>query len=456
MPTGNQDPGPRRERRHHRGRRAAASVCLLALVGGCSTGADPTAGRAGGGATGRARMGTVLAAPPAAPPSAPGVTLREVDGGPDYFARWANSFPADPGFFPIAVWAETLDDPTWIGRYRRLGVNTFSHLWNGATDRAMDQVRAADMFAVAAVPPGTDMARFDAAYGSHLAAHYYQDEGDGRGVCGDQDERLARLCRPGADGRTDPAALADMADALRTDDPTRPVYGQFTKPVALGQGLDDAQRRAYVDGVDIVSYDWYVLTDPDHPGPVWEQADATRTVRGLTDRTKPVWPFIETSHVFEDSTHRPTPAEVTAETWNAIIGGARGIQYFNHSFKAGLDTQRVLLDDRYRDVAAAVTMTNRRIRDLAPVLNAPEAQGLARVATGRANLLAKAYDGSWFLFVAPRSADAQDVTIRLAGLGDTTATVLYEDRELPVTGGRLTDHFDGADTVHIYRITPPG
>jgi hypothetical protein len=437
-------------------RRVLAAATVLCVAGACSATTERS-GPVPDDGPHAAALGTTLATPPGPPPRPPvGVTLRPVDGGPDYFAQWSNSFPTDPSFFPIGVWAETLAGPQDAAAYRRLGINTFAHLWAGPTRAQMDQVAANDMYAVGEPSALTFEPSFDERYGNALAARNFQDEGDGRDVCGDQVAWLAALCRTTGDGRTDPAALTRMADALRAKDPTRPVYGQFTKPVALGSGLDEAQRRAYLAGVDIVSYDWYVLTDPDDPGPVWAQADATRAVRGLTGRTKPVWVFIETSHVFEDSDHRPTPGEVSAEVWNALIGGARGIQYFNHSFKAGLESQHVLIDRRYRAVARAVRETDRRIAELAPVLNAPSAEGLAKVTAGRAGVLAKGYDRSWFLVVAPRSARPQDVTIRIAGVSDATATVLYEDRAVPVSGGRLHDHFDDAETIHIYRITPAG
>jgi len=439
----------------------ALVVPPLLLVSGCSDreGADGSTERstpsiarfasepAGG-------IGTTIADPPTAPPEVPGVELRPVDGGPDYFGQWTNSFPTDPGFFPVSVWAETLDGTGRLKDYEALGVNTFSNLWGGPTPEVMDRIKAHGLYAIAGTPDARVTEEFDAAYGNHLAAHYFQDEGDGRDVCGDQVPRLAALCRPSADGRTSPDALQDMADAIRDEDPTRPVYGQFTKPVALLDYLSEPQARAYVDGADIVSYDWYPLTDPYTPGQLWEQADAVQTTRRLANYAKPVWPAIETSYVFANSARRPGPAEVAAEVWNALIGGARGIQYFNHSFRAGHETTHVLLEPEYQDVAAAVRVTNLRIAELAPVLNADYAHGFVKVTKGTVNQMTKAHDGSFFLFVAARSERPQDVTLDLTGVGDTSATVLYEDRSVEVTDGRLTDTFDGAEAVHVYRIDP--
>ena len=48
----------------------------------------------------------------AAAPAPAAVQLRPVDGGADYFAKYPNSLPTDPSYFPIGVWLESLIEPT--------------------------------------------------------------------------------------------------------------------------------------------------------------------------------------------------------------------------------------------------------------------------------------------------------------------------------------------------------
>ena len=43
---------------------------------------------------------------------------------------------------------------------------------------------------------------------------------------------------------------------------------------------------------------------------------------------KPVWNVIETTRI--NSPQGPTPAQVEAEVWMALIHGSRGIVYFAH------------------------------------------------------------------------------------------------------------------------------
>jgi hypothetical protein len=392
---------------------------------------------------------TTTTAPP--PGNAPGVgiTLRPIDGGANYFGRWANSLPTDPSFYPISVFNETLADPASdAARYQALGVNGYVALWNGMTPQIADALKANGQWAFA--NPGPNGAP---GYGREWAGYLWFDEADGNNLCGDMGW-LSAYCTGGG-SRTPPAAIKAMADAVRAADGTRPTFGQYTKPVALGDGLDDVTRKAYVDPVDVVSYDYYPLTDPYTPGELWDQADAVADVRRLAGRSKPVWVFIETSRLFGQPIGRtkPSPAQVQAEVWHAIIGGAQGIEYFNHDFSGDPgQTQHLLIDPTYSAVSAAVAQTNRQIRALAPVINAPYADGLVTVTSGAVNSMVKYHDGSYYLFVGSRSKSPQTVTMKLASIGNTTATLVNENRTVPVTGGTLTDTFSGETAVHIYKI----
>jgi hypothetical protein len=395
---------------------------------------------------------------PATTPTAPadgggivpgaGVTLRPVDGGLGYYGRWANSLPTDEGFYPISVFNETLSNTGDTAKYKALGVNGFVGLWNGMSPQIAAALKANGQWAMTA--PDRDGAP---GFGREFAGYQWFDEADGRNVCGDVGW-LSSLCN-GSD-RTPPSAIKAMADAIRAADSTRPTYGQYTKPVALGHGLDQATRKAYIDAVDIVSYDYYPISDPWDSGSLWNQADAVNSVRDLAGRNKPVWVFIETSRLFgEDPVGRakPTDAQIQAQVWHAIIGGARGIEYFNHNFSGDPTyTQKLLIDPNYASTAAAVGKTNSQIHALAPVINAPYADGALTVQSGQVNAAIKFYKGSYYLFVGSRSKGAQTVTMKINGVGNAPVTVLHENRTTNVSNGILTDSFSGETAVHIYKI----
>ena len=55
---------------------------------------------------------------------------------------WQHGPPADPGFFPIAVW---LQDPRNAERYKQAGINLYVGLWAGPTDAQLVSLKAAGM-----------------------------------------------------------------------------------------------------------------------------------------------------------------------------------------------------------------------------------------------------------------------------------------------------------------------
>src|SRR4051794_529651 len=71
----------------------------------------------------------------------PGVAQdpRPADGP---YAAWSHGPPADPAFFPIAVW---LQNPAHAAKYREAGINTYVALWRGPTAEQLDALKAAGM-----------------------------------------------------------------------------------------------------------------------------------------------------------------------------------------------------------------------------------------------------------------------------------------------------------------------
>jgi hypothetical protein len=388
-----------------------------------------------------------------------GGTLVPIDGGADYFARWSNSFPTDPGFFPIGVWNETLAELSWIPQYRDLGINTFVGLYNGVTTPMLEAIRAAGMYVVGgAVGPASDP-------GSVIAARTFADEPDGRYICDEpQPSWLAQRCAGVRGSHTFASSVAAMSDEVARRDPTRPVFNQYTKPVALPgyrSPHSASDLRVFARAGDITSFDYYPISDPWNPGEVWDLYDATRQVRSLANRSQPVWVFIETSYIFPETwgqRRSPTPAQVQAEVWQAIIGGARGIEYFNHNFyeqdHRQPPTQHLLIEPAYATMAQAVREVNQRVRRLAPVINAPFAEGFV-VANGTVNVMTKYHRGSLYIFAATAQHGDQQVTFTVRGVDTATAVVLDERRNLRVSNGRFVDTFRGGTGVHVYRIDVP-
>ena len=67
---------------------------------------------------------------------------RPAPNRPVPFARWSHGPPADPGYFPIAVW---LQSPENARRYQQAGINLYVGLWQGPTEKQLAELKAAGM-----------------------------------------------------------------------------------------------------------------------------------------------------------------------------------------------------------------------------------------------------------------------------------------------------------------------
>ncbi|WFE30192.1 hypothetical protein O7623_13825 [Solwaraspora sp. WMMD791] len=407
-----------------------------------------------------------------ASPGGAGARLRPVDGGADYYAGFSPSLPADPEFFPIGVWLESVTDPVDTATDAAAGINTYVELTETSN---IDLVRAAGMHAITSPTSGP--------HDTETAGWFISDEvdmwaGPGYDAWTGNYPGQGDICQPptGSCGYT---VQQQTVDRLPTDDRLR--LANYGKGVAFWQ--DDAAAARFVnDYADIVSIDTYWFTDGaicgHSEGGKFFDPDQMVTVDGVqrlpaelchraanygrtVDRVRelieprgsvPVWNFIEVGRPFAEE-HYPsiTPEDVTAAVWSSLIHGARGIVYFNHSFSGPCQTQHALREACYAAERAAVTAVNERVTRLAPVLNAPYADGVATVSAG-VDLATKWHDGHFYLIAGSAGSSVAEATFQLPCVGDARVEVLDEGRTLSADDGTFTDSFIDGNAVHIYRI----
>src|SRR2546425_12978832 len=58
------------------------------------------------------------------------------------YAQWRHGPPADPSYFPIAVW---LQDPKNAREYQKVGINLYVGLWQGPTEAQLAALKEAGM-----------------------------------------------------------------------------------------------------------------------------------------------------------------------------------------------------------------------------------------------------------------------------------------------------------------------
>ena len=414
----------------------------------------------------------------AAPPTSKGVsgvvTLREIDGGPAYYGRFRGSFPTDPAFFPIAVWSESVTVPEDTRLDKAAGINTYLEL---TADSDPGLIRAAGMYAVPSGPlrgSGSETVGRESADEIDMWAGAGEDSWTGR--WGWDTDRNRQPCTESDHARGLACGYAAVR-TLRARAPAgQPFFGSYGKGVMFWQSSEQGAR--FVNMVDTVIDDqfWYsnvaeeigvpsqggallnygqqMTNDEVHRASNYGAVVARLRALDATDGKRiPVWNFVEVGHPFAPAGWPTiTPAQMNAAVWHSIIAGARGITYFNHSFGGHCPTQHILRDPCYAQMRTAVTATNARITRLAPVLNDSVAEGFLGV-PAEVKAVAKYHDGDYYVIAGASGIGNGPQPVRMTiRCGDTTATVLDEDRTVQVRDGMLVDAFENTEAVHIYHI----
>ena len=365
-----------------------------------------------------------------------------LDGAVAPAPTWPGGLPADPGFFPIAVW---LQSPANAAAYRAAGVNLYIGLWDGPTEAQLTALAAAHMPVMCAQ---------NAIGLAHLADRTIvgwtqEDEPDNA-----QEQKGGGYGPPIA-----PAEIARLYAAMKAKDATRPVFlnlGQGTSFTAyIGRGVrtgHDEDYTAYAAGGDVLAFDIYPVNaaEPAVGGKLEFVPKGVARLRAAGGARKPVWCWIETTLIGKDAPAKPTPAQVRCEVWLALIHGAAGIGYFCHSWNPSFDEAGPLHDPA---MLAGLTAINREVRELAPALNSPLALAGASVVSADpavpVALLAKRVGSERYLFAGALRAGATMATFTVP-VG-SSVEVLGEGRSIVISGHAFSDRFDGYG-VHLYRV----
>lgn len=406
-------------------------------------------------------------------PGVPNVYRQPIDGGKTFYADRGYTVAApvldDPNFFPIAVWFESVQNQSEIDLDKDTGLNMYVEL---TTNSDLALIRSNGMYAI---PSGTSSVY--PSMGSETLAYCLPDE---------TDLNYGHGWGPGQGY----AVQQSYVDGFPQND-GRFLYANYTVGVLIPSfGFDDGAAVFINNFQQTASADFYWMTGPNIYNTTgaapWNQAsqfyrmyerDATadearrpshygnvvKHLRDLTNpaRWEPVWGFVENGGPFPSNVPADfmTPEVMKAAVWHMIIQGARGIIYFNHTFATGYESQHNFRFPDYAAIQAAAKEVNGRVQSLAAVINddfAINFVGVSPAATPFSGIevMAKYHDDTFYVFAASREngSTARNATFAIpAGVG-STATVLFENRTVPIVGGVFTDTFADGNTVHIYRI----
>lgn len=363
----------------------------------------------------------------------------------DPLPTWRVGRFAEKDFFPLAVW---LQNPANAPRYKAAGINLYLGLWRGPTEDQLRALREADM-PVICHQNAVALQHLDDPI---IAGWMHQDEPDNA-------QSLGR--GQGYGPPVPPEQIVQGYQRMRAADPTRPVLLNLGQGVAWdawhGRGVRTNHPEdypLYVQGCDIASFDIYPAahTSPQVAGKLEYVARGVERLVDWTADRQGVWNCIECTQI-NHPTRQPTPHEVRCEVWMALIHGSQGLIYFVHEWQPTFNEAGLLAD---AEMLEAVTRINRRIEQLALVLNSPTIPDGVRVVSEPAEVplavMMKRHESKTYVFAVAMRGQAASAEFRIENLpGVRTVTVLDEDRTIQSSDGVFTDRFEPYD-VHLYEI----
>jgi hypothetical protein len=418
-----------------------------------------------------------------------GVTLREIDGGPSYYADHGFSYAVnagwdDPDFFPIGLWLAPMRSQADADRWKDLNLTAFFTVTGNSN---LSLLRSNGFHGVIQAPELPEiLAGNGGTLGAETVGLLVYDEPWTVALATDNIKTVANVHQ---DKRywyinTTWTWLA-YGDIGGVPAPTL-LSNLYSTPNGTKRHLDLQSTDIYwfAGGVGVGAYNGALTygissmsTDQNnracHYG---DMIDMLREYqRGKSPA--PLAVFIENGGPYTENTSGASyirAAEMNAAVWSTIIHGARYIMYFNHSF-AGPGTSNDNLANAYYQsprngdalsIYAQTKATNALVRSLASVINSPFADGYVTVSPAPSSrsdfsgfdvMAKRTSTGQFYIFAMPRwskTLSNQKATFTIKSTGATQVTVVNENRTIPITNGgtQFVDNFETANTVHIYRV----
>ncbi|GAA3884256.1 hypothetical protein GCM10022243_56280 [Saccharothrix violaceirubra] len=380
----------------------------------------------------------------------------------EVYKRWPNgpNPTGDPAVFPINVWMQdpsALEGGVKLGdAYPEIGIDFGIGLWEDQWWYLRRDGLVQTDWRAYPDPKRVDEVLADKEHQRNYVGYLVVDEPDMNVAYGDQFH---------ADMW--PSAVLKKSNEVRAKDPSRPAFINFgvwmgTPGGGVGYGYIEKSyeedMRTYCQAADIASADYYGWTHPDRNERVgaYTYGEVLDTMRKWCGPDKPLWGFVETGHP-HDKGELITPDQLESAVWNTILHGATGINYFAHSFYTDGKGEYSSVLTR-PEIKERVKAVNARLKALAPVLNAASVPGVSAKSRNDVPvsvLHKKASGARWVIAqtdgnaTLPRSGKATvEITVPVSS---GTATVVDENRTVPIVDGRIVDDF-GPYQVHVYRF----
>ncbi len=232
-----------------------------------------------------------------------------------------------------------------------------------------------------------------------LLSWYIADEPNGHNISPDELERIYRI--------------------IKENDPWHPVTIVFMAP--------HTSAVKYSDALDIVMADSYPV--PDLPVTIF--GNVAGQLVHVFSGSKPVWMVPQTFGGGEIWKREPTYQEIRSMTYQAIINGARGIQYF---IRQGLN-----LFPKSTSAWDECGRMALEIAELAPWLLSDEETIPVRTGTRNIIVSSSLHSGHLMIMAVNKTNNHQKADYRISSQLSGKAKVLFENRSVKITSGYFTD-----------------
>jgi hypothetical protein len=217
-----------------------------------------------------------------------------------------------------------------------------------------------------------------------------------------------------------PLQLEEIYRTVKKTDPWHPVSVVFTAPYL--------SSKEYADALDIVMADPY----PVPAGSVLQVGDITSQLSSEYEGKKPVWIVPQAFGGGEWWGREPTIQEMRSMTYQAIVNGARGIQYF---IRHGLNS--------FPKSVSAWNECGRmamEIAEITPWLASDEKTIPVRAYSGNVLVSSALYKEQLLIIAVNKLNSPQKIDISISGSTSGPARVLFENRSFSVYSGTFSDY----------------
>ena len=210
-----------------------------------------------------------------------------------------------------------------------------------------------------------------------------------------------------------PEKLEEMYSLIKSIDPWHPVSIVFMAPFL--------SSKKYADALDIVMADPYPVPN----GPVTQVADVTMQLRSEFEGRKPVWIVPQAFGGGEWWDREPTFQEMRSMTYQAIVNGATGIQYF---VRHGLNS--------FPKSTSAWNECGRmavEISEITPWLLSDEKSIPVQSNSANIRVTSRVHNGQLLIIAVNKVNSPQKAEVSISGIPAKNARVLFENRSIPVS-----------------------